>query len=44
MPDPQMKSGRLEIMDGVSLAVSQFENEELTAFWKSLIEQEDHHE
>ena len=44
MPDPQMKSGLPEIMDGVSFAVSQFENEELTALWKSLIEQEDHHE
>jgi len=31
-------------MDGVSLAVSQFENEELTALWKSITEQEDHHE
>ena len=31
-------------MDGVELAVSQFENKELTALWKSLAEQEDHHE
>ena len=31
-------------MDGVDLAVSQFDNEELTALWKSLIEQENHHE
>ena len=31
-------------MDGVNYAVSQFENEELTALLKSLIEQEDHHE
>ena len=31
-------------MDGVSLAVNQFENEELTALWKSLSERENHHE
>ena len=31
-------------MDGVCKAISQFENEELTALWKSLTEQEDHHE
>lgn len=30
-------------MDGVCKSVSQFENEELAALWKSLIEQEDHH-
>ncbi len=31
-------------MDGVDLAVSQFDNEELTALWKSLAGQEKHHE
>ena len=31
-------------MDGVSLAVSQFDNEELTALWKSITGQEDRHE
>ena len=31
-------------MDGVSLTVSQFNNDELTALWKSITEQEDHHE
>jgi hypothetical protein len=31
-------------MDGVCKALSQFENEVLTAFGKSLIEQEDRHE
>ena len=31
-------------MEGVNHAVSQFDNEELAALWKSLIEQEDHHE
>lgn len=31
-------------MDGVSLAVSQFNNEELTALWKSITEQEGLHE
>ncbi len=31
-------------MDGVDLAVSQFDNEELTALWKSLAGQEEHHE
>ena len=31
-------------MDGVRKAITQFENKELTAFWKSLDEQEDHHE
>ena len=31
-------------MDGVCKAIGQFENEELTALWKSLTEQEDHHE
>ena len=31
-------------MDGVRNAVSQFENEEFTALWKTLFEQEDHHE
>ena len=31
-------------MDGVRLAVNQFENEELSALWKSLSEQENHHE
>lgn len=31
-------------IDGVELAVSQFENEELTTLWKSIAEQEDHHE
>ncbi len=30
-------------MDGVSKAISSFENEELTALWKILIEQENHH-
>ena len=35
---------RATAMDGVSLAVSQFENEELNALWKSITEQEDHHE
>ena len=29
---------------GVELAVSQFENEEFTALWKSINEKEDHHE
>ena len=31
-------------MDGVSLAVSQFDNEELTALWKSVTWQEGFHE
>ena len=31
-------------MDGVRKAISQFENEELTALWNSLIGQENHHE
>ena len=31
-------------LDGVCKAISQFENEELTALWKSLTEQEDPHE
>ena len=31
-------------MDGVNFAISQFDNEELTAFWKSIAEQEVHHE
>ena len=31
-------------MDGIGLAVSQFENEALIALWRSLIEQENHHE
>ena len=31
-------------MDGVRKAVSQFENEALTDLWKSIIEQEKHHE
>ena len=31
-------------MAGVELAVSQFENEEFTALWKSLAGKEDHHE
>ena len=31
-------------IDGVELAVSQFENEELAALWKSIAGQEDHHE
>ena len=31
-------------MDGADHAVSQFDNEELTALWKSLMEQENHHE
>ncbi|MBR6118771.1 MAG: hypothetical protein IKQ04_00440 [Oscillospiraceae bacterium] len=31
-------------MDGVDYAINQFDNEELTALWKSLIEQENHHE
>ena len=31
-------------MDGVDLAVSQFENEEFAALWRSLAKQEDCHE
>ena len=31
-------------MDGVCKAISQFENEEITALWESIIEQEAHHE
>ena len=31
-------------MDGVCKAIRQFEKEALTALWKSLPEQEDHHE
>ena len=31
-------------MDGVRNAVSQFENEKLSALWKSLVEKENHHE
>ena len=31
-------------MDGVCKAISQFENEELTALWKSMSERENHHE
>ena len=31
-------------IDGAELAVSQFENEELAALWKSIAGQEDHHE
>lgn len=31
-------------MDGVGLAISQFNNEELTALWKSAAGQEDRHE
>ena len=31
-------------MDGVELAVKQFENNEFTALWNNLNEQEDHHE
>ena len=30
--------------DGVSNAVNQFDNEEFTALWRSLTEQEDRHE
>lgn len=31
-------------MDGVNLTVSQFDNEVLTALWRSICDQEDHHE
>ena len=31
-------------MDGIDLVVNQIQNEAFTALWRSLIEQEDHHE